>query len=261
MHRALALRAAPRAPHGGVSALCAAGRHRFHSLGVSAELVERLRAMGISTPSAAQRRAIPLVLQRQHDVVVAAETGGGKTLAYLIPMLERLRDHPLPVHEIHRPVALVLTASQELVGQIHAVLQQLDANTARATVALSSTQQQLPSRGRACAVLVATPKSLLRATQPKDFAFTQLLVVDEADMLLGGGFERDTKQIVATIRNQPLKKAHLNTTSRPDDNDELHPQDDSLADDARQTVFSAISSFHACFLDLNSTERTAGEFP
>ncbi|TYZ65888.1 hypothetical protein PybrP1_003024, partial [[Pythium] brassicae (nom. inval.)] len=157
-------------------------------------------------------QAIPAALRRQ-DVVVAAETGGGKTLAYLLPLLEQLRAEPLPLENTHRPVGLVLTTSQELVRQVAAVLAAVQPELARHTVVLSSTNQSL-SRTRACPLVIATPHALLRACKPKDFAFTRTIVVDEADMLLSGGFEKDTKQILATIRNQPLLLARLNDCER-----------------------------------------------
>lgn len=187
--------------------------------------------------------------------MVAAETGGGKTLAYLLPLLEQLQAHPLPMQDIHRPVGLVLTTSQELVRQIATVVETLHPEIATHTVSLSSTNQSM-SNHKTCPLVIATPKALLRACKPKDFAFTTSIVVDEADMLLGGGFEKDTKQIIATIRNQPLLKAHLNhwerarqrlTAAKPtdddgenDDEDEIINKDE-ISSETRQTIFSAIS--------------------
>lgn len=191
-------------------------------------------------------------------MVIAAETGGGKTLAYLLPLLEQLHAHPLAMKDIHRPVGLVLTTSQELVRQIASVLATLHPEVAKHAVSLSSTNQSL-SNHRTCPLVIATPKALLRACKPKDFAFTRSIVVDEADMLLGGGFERDTKQILATIRNQPLLLAHLNDWERArervkaratiadsdgddhDDEDDETIDKDEVSQEQRQTIFSAIS--------------------
>lgn len=189
-------------------------------------------------------------------MVIAAETGGGKTLAYLLPLLEQLHAHPLAMKDVHRPVGLILTTSQELVRQVTSVLATLHPEIAKHAVSLSSTNQSL-SNHRTCPLVIATPKALLRACKPKDFAFTRSIVVDEADMLLGGGFERDTKQILATIRNQPLLHAHLNDWERArervkaratiadsdgDDEDEEETIDrDEVSQEQRQTIFSAIS--------------------
>lgn len=209
----------------------------FHSLGVGKDLHKQLINSNIHQPTPAQAIAIPHILKGK-DVVIGAETGGGKTLAYLIPLLEQLRCLPHPIIQIHRPVALIMTTSQELVAQVMNVVSQISPETAKFTTALSSTNQSLPNRS--CSLLIATPKSLLRAAKPSDFAFTEHIIVDEADMLLTGGFEHDTKQILARIRNQPLKKAQGNILSKltEDPNDF---SSDELSVMRRQTVFSAIS--------------------
>uniref|UniRef100_K3X4I2 ATP-dependent RNA helicase n=1 Tax=Globisporangium ultimum (strain ATCC 200006 / CBS 805.95 / DAOM BR144) TaxID=431595 RepID=K3X4I2_GLOUD len=243
------------------------GQRAFHSLGLSQELVQKLTQLGLTTPTAAQRQAIPSILRRD-DVVVAAETGGGKTLAYLLPLLEQLQAHPLPMNAIHRPVGLVLTTSQELVRQVATVLEALHPEIAKHSVSLSSTNQSL-SNHRTCPLLIATPKALLRACKPKDFAFTKTVVVDEADMLLGGGFEKDTKQIIATIRNQPLLKANLNnveharqrlrTADDEEEEEELIHKDD-VSSETRQTIFSAISFPSGMFACLPRSVRQYIEY-
>ncbi|KAE8882158.1 hypothetical protein PF003_g33829 [Phytophthora fragariae] len=213
----------------------------FHSLGLNRALSDRLTQLGLTSPTSAQIKAIPPILAGE-DVVVAAETGGGKTLAFLLPVVEQLRRCPLPPSEMRLPAALVFTTSQELVRQLAAVLHQVDPELARLAVSLSSSRQTLGQHGsRACPLVFATPGALLRATKPKDFAFTQMVVVDEADMLFSGGFEKETKQILATIRNQPLLRAELNNCGDAEYKDREFGDDDFSAD-RTQTVFSAISS-------------------
>ncbi|ETM32575.1 hypothetical protein L914_20034 [Phytophthora nicotianae] len=206
----------------------------FQSLGLTTALSDRLTQLGLTTPTSAQRKAIPRILAGD-DVVVAAETGGGKTLAFLLPVIEQIRRNPLPPSEMRLPTALMLTTSQELVRQLANVLHQVDTELAQLTVSLSSSRQTLGHGSRACPLVLATPSALLRATKPRDFAFTQTVVVDEADMLLSGGFEKETKQILATIRNQPLLRAELN-------NDEHKDRDYGEKDfsvNQTQTIFSA----------------------
>ncbi|RLN61950.1 hypothetical protein BBJ29_003418 [Phytophthora kernoviae] len=185
--------------------------------------------------SSAQCKAIPAILKGQ-DVVVAAETGGGKTLAFLLPVIEHIRRNPLPASDLRLPAVLVLTTSQELVRQLAAVLHQVDPELARLAVNLSSSRQTLGQHGsRACPLVFATPGALLRATKPQDFAFTQMVAVDEADMLLSGGFERETKQILATIRNQPLLKPELN---RCGDDQVERVRDVEISTEHTQTIFN-----------------------
>ncbi|KAI9989967.1 hypothetical protein PInf_020273 [Phytophthora infestans] len=208
----------------------------FQSVGLSSALSDRLAILGLSTPTSAQYKAIPRILSGE-DVVVAAETGGGKTLSFLLPVVEQLRRNLLPPSEMRLPAALVLTTSQELVRQLAAVLHQVDPELARLAVSLSSSRQTLGHGSRACPLVLATPTALLRATKPRDFAFTQTVVVDEADMLLSGGFEKETKQILATIRNQPLLRAELNSVNEEQKDREFDDKDYSK--DQTQTIFSA----------------------
>jgi superfamily II DNA/RNA helicase len=96
------------------------------------------------------------------DVVIGAETGGGKTLTYLLPFLQKVATYPIPMEEIHRPVGIVLTSSQELVAQVHRMLHMLNEDMAKATVCLSSSNQILARRN--CPLLIATPKAVLRVS-------------------------------------------------------------------------------------------------
>lgn len=203
-------------------------------------------------------QAIPRILQGE-DVVIAAETGGGKTLAYLLPVLHKLSQLP-PDHSSHLPVALVLTASADLVRQLATVVHDVAPTLAATALALPSANASKPLGP----LVIATPRALLRASSPRDFAFTEVVVVDEADMLLGGGFEKDTKQLLATIRNQPLLRRELNDGERRsfvrddneeedddniDDRDSIRPED--ISPERTQVVFSAISSLRvlsACFI-------------
>ncbi|CAI5736473.1 unnamed protein product [Peronospora destructor] len=209
----------------------------FQSLGLNNALVDRLSQLGLMTPTSIQCKAIPPILESK-DVVVAAETGGGKTLAFLLPMVEQLRRNSLPISEMRLPAALVLTTSQELVRQLATVLHQVDPELAQLAVSLSSSRQNLgQSDERACPLVFATPGALLRGTKPKDFAFTQIVVVDEADMLLTGGFEKDTKQILATIRNQPLLRSELIRCGDIDVKGRGF-RDEDVATERTQTIFN-----------------------
>lgn len=206
----------------------------FRSLGLDDALCDRLAQVGLTSPTSVQCKAIPRILAGK-DVVVAAETGGGKTLAFLLPIVEQLRRNPVPLSAMRLPTALVLTTSQELVRQLTAVLHQVDPELAQLSMSVLSSRQTLKHGNRACPLVFATPGALLRATKPSDFAFTQLVAVDEADMLLSGGFEKEVKQLLATIRNQPLLRAELNRCS--DEVTECSDLDTSIKQ--TQTIFSA----------------------
>ncbi|OQR90327.1 DEAD/DEAH box RNA helicase [Achlya hypogyna] len=177
----------------------ALARHRFHTLGLDPALVQALHAQDINTPSQVQREALPLVLDpARPNVVIGAETGSGKTLTYLLPLLQRLRTYPHSMHAVRKPIAVIMVPNQELVKQIERVVQSLDPDV---PLACLTKTHAIPRR---TPVLVGTPKAIMQHASPKDLVSVEMIVVDEADMLLGGGFERDTKQVLGTIRNQPL---------------------------------------------------------
>ncbi|CAK4698970.1 hypothetical protein LEN26_000028 [Aphanomyces euteiches] len=201
---------------------------RFHTLGLNAELVNALKKNGISKPSQVQRLAIPLILDdARPDVVVGAETGSGKTLAYLLPLIQRLQSAGNSL--LQKPAAIVMVPNQELVKQIEVV-----ANTYAAHIPLAclTKTNAIP---RYASIVVGTPKAILEHTSPKDMHFVETIVVDEADMLLGGGFERDTKQVLGVIRNQPLLDPKFNVRVDDFDNTVEIP----VARYHRQTIFSA----------------------
>lgn len=230
----------------------AASQRAFHSLGLEHELVQRVAALGITEPTPAQRGAIPKILNHD-DVVVGAETGSGKTLAYLLPLVQKLNGHPLrsDFGSIHKPVVVIMTTSQLLVRQIAEVLRQLDPEIAKRAVCLTSNNKYLMTN-HAAPIVIATPRALLAGSKPKDFAFTETIVVDEADLLLAGDCEKITKQIVATIRNQPLLDARINRlqpikrrgqTEQPEEavQEIVELTDSADSPDFTQTIFCSIS--------------------
>ncbi|EQC25435.1 hypothetical protein SDRG_16701, partial [Saprolegnia diclina VS20] len=207
---------------------------RFHTLGLDESLVSALAAQGIATPSQVQREAVPMVLDpARPDVVIGAETGSGKTLTYVLPLLQRLRAYPHPMTAIRKPIAVIMVPNQELVKQIERVVQSLDPEV---PLACLTKTHAIPRR---TPVLVGTPKAILQHASAKDLVSVEMIVVDEADMLLGGGFERDTKQVLGVIRNQalvdPASNEYIPGFHR--DNDSTEPV--GLASYPRQTIFAA----------------------
>jgi len=98
-------------------------RAAFGSLSLPAGLVEALKASGITKPSEIQQVVIPEIMAG-HDIIMAAQTGTGKTLAYLLPIIEKLRydeDVEGVVTRLNRPRALVLVPTRELAVQVLAV--------------------------------------------------------------------------------------------------------------------------------------------
>lgn len=150
-----------------------------------------------------RKQAIPKILENR-DVVIAAETGSGKTLSYLLPLVQQLQLHGRTQKQPQNsPDCIILTTSQDLVRQIQSVLTHVDADFAKNHTAYVSSMSTISSgTDHPLRMVFSTPSALLRASKPKDFDFVRHIVVDEADMLLSGGAEKDTKLLLATIRNR-----------------------------------------------------------
>jgi ATP-dependent RNA helicase RhlE len=154
--------------------------------------------MGYRSATPIQSRAIPeAVLGR--DLVATAQTGTGKTAAFLLPILERTLE--LPPGRIY---ALILTPTRELAVQAVGFLKQLGHYTRRRGAAVyggvGMEEQTRALRGGA-EIIIATPGRLLDHMQRGhvDFRSLRILVLDEADRMLDMGFLPDVRRILATL--------------------------------------------------------------
>ncbi|KAH8067545.1 helicase [Aureococcus anophagefferens] len=136
------------------------------------------------------------------DIVARAQTGTGKTLAFLVPSLKRLLEGDLLDREKRRPRVVVLSPTRELAQQIHAQAERLAAGTpAKCCCVVGGTSKGADVRKLKAGVdvLVATPGRLcdLLGGDERLLRGAQTLVLDEGDRLLDEGFERQLTQIVA----------------------------------------------------------------
>jgi ATP-dependent RNA helicase RhlE len=177
----------------------------FKSLGLQSALVQATREMRYAQPTPVQAEAIPLVLAGR-DVVATAQTGTGKTAAFLLPILHRLMHQP---HGTTR--ALVLSPTRELAQQIDDVMLGLAYHTGLRSgiiVGGAGMGPQEKALRAGVEVLIATPGRLLDHMRQNQARFDQIhtLVLDEADRMLDMGFLPDIKRIVARLpgRRQTL---------------------------------------------------------
>ena len=159
----------------------------FKTLDLHPDLVRGVAALGFEAPTPIQRDAIPPVL-RGRDVLACAVTGSGKTAAFILPILERLLEHPRGITR-----ALVLAPTRELAAQIDEHRQQLGRHTSLTGAAVFggvgyAPQEQALRHG--VDVLVATPGRLLDHLGHFRgcLARLEVLVLDEADRMLDMGF-------------------------------------------------------------------------
>ncbi|MGG1400044.1 DEAD/DEAH box helicase [Bacillus salipaludis] len=167
----------------------------FISLGISKELTEILRSFGIATPTPIQKQAIPVVMKGK-DVIAQAQTGTGKTFAFILPILEKLDVNALHVQ------ALIVTPTRELALQItdeiNKMIQDLEKVNVLAVYGGQDVEKQLKRLEKNVQIVVGTPGRLLdhirRGTL--DLSRVHFLVLDEADQMLHIGFLGEVEDII-----------------------------------------------------------------
>jgi ATP-dependent RNA helicase RhlE len=170
----------------------------FSQFSLSPELAASVRRMGFDIPTPIQRQAIPPALEGK-DVLASAETGSGKTAAFLLPIMQRL----LPMQR-GATRALVIAPTRELAAQIAEHFRELAAGT-RLTCAAVHGGVSMGGQERAFRkgvdMIVACPGRLLDHLQYRyaDLSAVQFLVLDEADRMLDMGFLPDIKKVLAAV--------------------------------------------------------------
>ena len=186
----------------------------FASLGLSEALVRAIEAAGYTEPTPVQQRAIPAVLQGR-DLMVAAQTGTGKTGGFALPILERLfpNGHPdkSQRHGPRQPRVLVLTPTRELAAQVHDSFKLYARDLKFVSACIFGgvgMNPQVQAMSRGVDVLVACPGRLLdlAGQGSVDLSHVEILVLDEADRMLDMGFVHDVKKVLARL---PAKRQNL----------------------------------------------------
>ena len=208
----------------------------FGSLGLPEPINRGVRAAGYSTPTPIQARAIPLIMPG-HDLVAAAQTGSGKTAAFLLPILSRLLEGPRALR------ALILVPTRELAAQVeenalqYSKYSDLSVGAVYGGVPIAPQERMLRHEG--VDLLVATPGRLLdlHGRHSVSLEEIEVLVLDEADRMVDMGFAPDLQRI---LKLMPAKRQTLmfSATMPPELNrvakDALHnPQRLDLAPPSR----------------------------
>src|SRR2546426_3851703 len=177
----------------------------FTRLGLPAPIVKGVRAAGYTDPTPIQQRAIPIILAGR-DLVGEAQTGTGKTAAFLLPIIA----HLLGGHRALR--ALVLVPTRELAAQVetnardYARFTQVRAGVVYGGVPIGPQERVLRHEG--VDLLVATPGRLLdlHGRQSVSLEDVEVLVLDEADRMVDMGFAPDLRRILRLLptRRQTL---------------------------------------------------------
>ena len=187
---------------------------KFTELAVRPEIVQATQAMGYTEMTEIQEKAIPLMLAG-HDMIAKAPTGTGKTVAFGIPILEKVADDPAAA-----PRAVILSPTRELAQQIAQDLSNLARFLPGIRVVcvyggagMDKQQKQLKA---GCQVVVATPGRLMDHYRHRaiDLSRVETIVLDEADEMLNMGFYKDVRHIIDTMKARKSLSMFSATISR-----------------------------------------------
>jgi len=181
----------------------------FSSIGLLKGLLEAVAQQGFERPYPVQREVIPAILQGR-DLLVIAKTGSGKTASFVLPLLQLVQCQEPRRRQALK--ALIVVPTRELAAQIGEVMRQLGGHltprvkTGAVFGGVAINPQMIELNG--IELLVATPGRLLElvAKNSVQLSTVSVLVLDEADKLLGEGFQDELEQILALL---PRKRQNL----------------------------------------------------
>lgn len=169
--------------------------NEFYGLGLAPKLLTALEQAGFTTPTPIQKNGIPPVLQGQ-DLVGIAQTGTGKTMAFGLPMIQRLAQT--------QGQGLIVVPTRELALQVEEALQKIGQTIRLRTAVLiggASMDKQIQQLKRGAHILIATPGRLIDHLESGNVKLdgVRILVLDEADRMLDMGFQPQIKKILARV--------------------------------------------------------------
>ena len=169
----------------------------FSNLGLSNPILQAIKDLGYITPTPIQKQAIPLIISGK-DLIATAQTGTGKTAAFVLPILEIFnKERPLRGKRIR---ALILTPTRELAVQVTANIAEYGKHLSLSCMAVYGgidAEPQVQRLIEGVDILVATPGRLLHLAHQRALHFDELevLVLDEADRMVDMGFANDIYKI------------------------------------------------------------------
>ena len=184
----------------------------FEELGIAPAVVRAISELGYEYPMPVQEEVIPYLLGAENEVIALAQTGTGKTAAFGLPILQKIR-----ISDV-RPQAVILCPTRELCLQIADDLNDyskyIDSLKILPVYGGSSIESQIKALRRGVHVIVATPGRLIDLINRKtvDLQYVRTVVLDEADEMLNMGFSESIDEILAVVpanRNMLLFSATM----------------------------------------------------
>jgi ATP-dependent RNA helicase RhlE len=175
----------------------------FSKLGLDDRLVQGILATGYTAPTAIQSRAIPLAVAGR-DIIGCAQTGTGKTAAFVLPMLNHFLQHAAS-HKGHPTRGLVLTPTRELAQQVEEFITGYGRFASLQSIAIFggvNMESQIKRLRRGVDIIAATPGRLLDHMNRRtvDLSHVEILVIDEADRMFDMGFIQDVRKIISRVQ-------------------------------------------------------------
>jgi ATP-dependent RNA helicase RhlE len=242
----------------------------FAELGLTAALARRCESIGYTEPTPIQKRAIPFILEGT-DLIGCAETGTGKTAAFLLPTIQRMAARPRPGVRV-----LVLAPTRELASQIVDSYRQLaPKGSPRCTLIIGGAgmARQNEELRRGVGVVVATPGRLLDHLErgTVNLKHVEVLVLDEADRMLDIGFLPAIRRIVSGLPRErqtllfsatmsPEIEELARKTMKDPDLVEVNPRGRAAGSVQQMAYLVAAQSKTALLIDLLERERESENF-
>jgi ATP-dependent RNA helicase RhlE len=182
----------------------------FDNLGINPKFLAMINRAGFTTPTPIQQQSIPVTVEGQ-DVLGIAQTGTGKTLAFGIPMIQRLVQH--------KGLGLVVLPTRELAVQVQHSLERIGRELGLKTALLIGGEamgKQLQQLRRSPHIIIATPGRLIDHLEQKTAKLgeVKVLVLDEADRMLDMGFAPQLKRILQEVPKE--RQTMLFSATMPD---------------------------------------------
>ena len=170
----------------------------FEQFNLDSRLMQGIKVAGYEAATPIQEAAIPAAI-RGRDIIGTAQTGTGKTAAFVLPILNKLLDGPRGM-----PRALIVTPTRELAEQIHQVVRALSAGTRLRSATIYggvTASRQIKALKEGAEILVACPGRLLDLVQQRYVRLEriEILVLDEGDRMFDMGFLPDVKRIIKAV--------------------------------------------------------------
>ncbi len=183
----------------------------FYGLGIAPRLLEILAKLNFTMPTPIQEQAIPVAIEGK-DLIGIAQTGTGKTLAFGIPMIQRIAQS--------KAEGMIILPTRELALQVDEALRQIGRDLGLKSAVLiggASIRPQIEALRRRPHIVIGTPGRIIDHLEPRtlSIANVSILVLDEADRMLDMGFAPQIKRILSAVPKN--RQTMLFSATMPDD--------------------------------------------